>query len=545
MCPVNFISIAKKGCAHWNEWVGKNPEVEVDFSNTDFTDPALGLTSLEGFSFQRANFRGAEFGDNFSFAFCKFGAFPDFSKSKFGAWANFEYSEFGTHARFSNTTFGPSANFSFSSATGEIYFSNASFGECARFENVRYRKAYFQNSVFESHVSFDNANLKDSPIFMYAEFGNSASFRDVHFGSNTNFSQCTFGSMADFCKAKFAFGASFKHTVFGSMAKFSYVAFDGSVGFDHAKFGSQVEFDYSKFSGFSSFKECTLDHPILFQHVLFEHNVDFFETKFQGQALFYQVNFSKLAQFTNCEFGKNSYFSGKYGDGVVFNGSTFTGIPYIGLLSEDDKVLFQLTGTKFHNSEGNNGVVNRLQKLKSIADSTNSLSESRDLFILLRTAEIRVLGKVCNNSNMCEWILSKSRYILKKSLWFFYGLFGDYGRSAARPVIWLLLLNIGFYTLYRFLYEEPLFYLRKIAIRDYTLANSLPFGRLLNPAFDGAIQILFHTQRIGTNHLGEQIVSNHTLIPLSFQLLGIIHNAVSAVLIFLALLAVRNFFKIG
>ena len=551
MATTNIISIAKKGHKHWNAWVSQNPGVEADFSNVDFTDPKVGITSFESFTLENADFGGATFGDNFSFAYCKFGSFPNFSKSQFGAWATFESAEFGTHAKFFNASFGPSANFSYSRATGEICLSHAVFGEHAKFEHVSFSKAYFQSTYFDAYASFDNARFEYSPIFTSAEFGKSASFRETHFGSNTNFSECTFGSKSDFFKAKFEFGAKFNQSEFGSMARFLSTEFNGSVEFNHCKFGNQAEFDHAKFAGFLSFQKSTLSQLASFQHVSFEHNIDFYGTSFKGQAIFYKVSFNKLAQFTDCQFGPKTYLSGKYGDGVVFNGSIFGGVPYIGLSAEDDKVLFQLTGVKFQNTEGDNDVVNRLQTLKSIADTTNSFNESRDLFILQRTAELRALSNrlkdelFCSKINYSKRIQTIFSYVVKSFLWRSYGIFGDYGRSPLPPFLCFFILNICFYFLYKTLYYEPLFYLKKIAIRDYTLANSVPFGRLLNPAFDTATQLLFQIQRIETDQLGQQFVVSHVLVPMNFQVLGIMQNFASAILIFLVLLAVRNFLKIG
>jgi len=533
MTDTDFISIAKRGYKYWNELVTKDHTVRADFSNIDFTDPEVGITSFEKFDFSRGvDFSGATFGDNFSFAFGIF-SFADFSNSSFGAMANFEHVQFGYNSSFFRARFGPSTNFSNSNADGEIFFKHSVFGDSASFERISFKKAYFQSAQFRTHVSFDNALLEHSPIFTRSTFGRSASFRETQFGSHTNFSDCLFGSMSSFFKASFDFGTKFRGSQFCSMTRFVCVTFRGGVDFDNTTFGNQAEFDESKFVGFTSFRNCVLKHPASFQSVSFEHIADFHSTHFFGQANFYRVSFSKLAQFTNCNFGANSYFTGVYGDGVAFSGATFRGIPYIGLSTEDDKVLFRLTGTVFKNSEGTNDVVGRLQTLKSIADATNAINESRDLFVLQRTAELRA---------------SKTRFpasLVKQVLWNSYGIFGDFGRSPTRPLVWYALLNTSFYFLYRNLIHEPLFRLQEIAIRDYTLANSMPFGRLLNPAFDTAVQILFRTQMIETDRLGQQVVVNYVAVPSYFQFLGIVQNTASVTLIFLVLLAIRNYFKIG
>ena len=90
------------------------------------------------------------------------------------------------------------------------------------------------------------------------------------------------------------------------------------------------------------------------------------------------------------------------------------------------------------------------------------------------------------------------------------------------------------------MYDKPLYGNTKDAIRDYTLSNSVPFGRLLNPAFDQSVTRLFTEYEIWNN--GEKDMLN---IPLSFQLTGMFQGLISVALLFLIGLGIRNYFKIG
>jgi hypothetical protein len=237
-----------------------------------------------------------------------------------------------------------------------------------------------------------------------------------------------------------------------------------------------------------------------------------------------------------------------YGDEMSLFDAEFSGIPFIKLATEDDKLKFNITGTRFviHRCAVGSRIVRRLQTLKSIADATNSLNESRDLFIMQRQVELRTektrVVKSLRKPSM-QAITTTVGFAGKGFLMAAYGWLSNFGRSYLWPVFWFVLLNLGFYRLYLQLYDGVLFAKRKQALAEYTMSNAVPFGKLLNPAFDSAVNVLFgQTTKVGG---AVNATVEHINIPFSFQVLGICQNLLSVLLIFLALLAVRNYFKIG
>ena len=237
-----------------------------------------------------------------------------------------------------------------------------------------------------------------------------------------------------------------------------------------------------------------------------------------------------------------------YGDEMSFFDAEFSGIPFIKLVTEDDKLKFNITSTRFavHPSEVGSRIVRRIQTLKSIADATNSLNESRDLFIMQRQVELRTektrLAKILRQPSVRD-VTATVGFAGKGFLLVTYRWLSNFGRSFLLPVFWFLVLNFGFHQLYLRMYDGVLFAKRKQALAEYTMSNAVPFGKLLNPAFESAVNVLFREiTKVGG---AVNTTVEHVNIPLSFQVLGICQNLLSVLLIFLALLAVRNYFKIG
>ena len=210
----------------------------------------------------------------------------------------------------------------------------------------------------------------------------------------------------------------------------------------------------------------------------------------------------------------------------------FSNVPSIAVLSEDNKLKYNLVGMKIRLSPDaghvSNAGVRRLQELKGIADSTKANNESRDFFLLQRKAERIVAWR--------RWW--KSVYPVSANPTYFpltqssiagvFWLLSNYGRSVLYPVCWLGAANSGFYWLYRIIH--PASDTNKSDLVDYTLSNSLPFGKLLNPAFERAYRNLFPC---GTD------------ISFAFQIASIAQGAISFVLLFLIGLGIRNYFKIN
>ena len=124
---------------------------------------------------------------------------------------------------------------------------------------------------------------------------------------------------------------------------------------------------------------------------------------------------------------------------MTFFDAEFSGIPFIKLVTEDDKLKFNITGTRFavHRCEAGSRIVRRIQTLKSIADATNSLNESRDLFIMQRQVELRT-----EKTRVAKSLLKPSAQTTTATVGFAgkvflmaaYGWLSNFGRSYLWPV---------------------------------------------------------------------------------------------------------------
>ncbi len=354
------------------------------------------------------------------------------------------------------------------------------------------------------------------------------SFEGFKFGDNVDFSMATFGDVVDFSVATFGDNVDFSMATFGDVVDFSVATFGDNVDFRKAKFGNSVYFNNAMFGDGVEFNKTTFGDKIYFRGATFGDVVDFSNATFGDEI-----------EFSKARFGKRSYFNLLSIKGYIdFGYSSFIGVPSFITISEDDKLKLNVLNMSVGRAFEHYSDVTKLQQLKGIADSTNAVNEARDCFILQRKAERKFAWQEWRetlfhrNKKTTAFPLPKS--IMAGLFW----ILSDYGRSVVRPIGWLLLSIPLFYYLYRWLYPVELkMVAQRDALIDYTLSSSIPFGRMLNPAFDRAFEWLFpksHHQIIGTVD-----------ITIGFQIASIAQGIVSVILLFLIGLSIRNYFKIS
>lgn len=162
------------------------------------------------------NFRQSTFKDNVEFSGCTFADETRFEGVFFnGNENNFRESTFEKLAKFTNATFSGDISFMNSVFNADAGFNNcffdknANFGACnysemANFGNIEvrgyfranysiyYKKAYFQDCIFNGKVEAVKINSKGDFVFAQNIFRNDANFNNSVFTGNFNFSKNLF-----------------------------------------------------------------------------------------------------------------------------------------------------------------------------------------------------------------------------------------------------------------------------------------------------------------------------------------------------------------
>lgn len=398
-------------------------------------------------------------------------------------------------------------------------------------DDLEAHQAFLRDLVEQGKEAWNlwrNENKDYRLNFSSMKFPRQTSFVGFEFGDGVKFSGATFGDHVDFAGTTFGNGVYFSQATFGELVFFVKATFGDGVNFSGAMFGDDVNFIEATFGNGVDFSEATFCDGVDFSRATFGDGVDFSKATF-GTSL----------NFTACTFGIESLFDLLSIKGNIdFGYSSFVGVPSFQMTSEDDKLKTNISHISIGETFGEPSDVRKMQLLKGIADSTNAVNEARDLFILQRKAERKNAWKEWRET-IFDLKKKSTPFPLPKSI--MAGLFwilADYGRSVVRPIAWLLLSIPFFYYLYRWLYPAKLkMVAQRDALIDYTLSSSIPFGRVLNPAFDRAFEWLFPKTR-------HQIIGTVD-ITLGFQIASIAQGIVSVILLFLIGLSIRNYFKIS
>jgi hypothetical protein len=128
-----------------------------------------------------------------------------------------------------------------------------------------------------------------------------------------------------------------------------------------------------------------------------------------------------------------------------------------------------------------------------------------------------------------------------------YWLLSDYGRSFARPMVALILSVFAFYWAYVGVLETPNAAAEtdfKNAARAYAIANAVPFVGSLTLEKDVKTIVLCGGRAEIPVPGGVSVCASVPPPSLAFQLLTIGQSIFSAICVFFAGLALRNYFKL-
>lgn len=568
----------------------------VNLSGVVFERPA----TFAGAEFQLpAKFTRALFQQDVSFKGTKFAGQTVFDDVSFEGAADFERAEFLKEkngpltpgVKFQRARFVGKADFRSSVFVGSSDFSKAQFAATARFDNARFTAdTILDGTIFSAPASF-NAG----------EFVGQASFKEAQFTGEARFNEAVFKESCNLDRVQFWGDASFRETRFERDSSFADMRVEGASRFRGAKFGGQANFFETRFSGEADFSGVDFGAPTVFRLARFDQGALWPNCHFLSDADFSGLHLGKSSTFKECKFDGEAIFrEGRFDAPVSFAGTKFSKTAEFSAVQS--KVAFVLADAEFLNVpsflEASFHEPPRVDHMK-VADPLKRLHSWK----LTNIADPRPIGfrlmKVCADPDASAKFrrLKKLAYeaqdqtreqeffaqevrcrrfwhdkpfgrgVARFWLGWFYGGVANFGRSLLRPfVLWLL-----FIILFSLYYQTQ---------RSVTAAASVASleATETNPSHHG-FGSMFFAQKAAcvsaqSNAFGEALYlssrnallqlswedgatarrvfgclyglepSGYPIIPLSVSAASLFQAVISAMLIFMFLLALRNLLKV-
>jgi uncharacterized protein YjbI with pentapeptide repeats len=193
---------------------------------------------------------------------------------------------------FSNKIFSNPVKFADYIFPGQAIFDYAVFQECADF-----RRAVFQNVALFRGVKF-----RAKAYFYRARFDKFARFRDVVFEGDAIFEHVDFKGAASFYKSVFHFQASFYRISVSRRANFIGAVFKRDTWFNHANFFGVVRFGEAIFYDESNFGASIFYDYVTFECSLFFSSVDFTAIRVERAFSLSNVRFRSVPDFEQSHF---------------------------------------------------------------------------------------------------------------------------------------------------------------------------------------------------------------------------------------------------
>jgi Pentapeptide repeats (9 copies) len=545
----------------WTDLSGVIFGKRANLSGATFGD----MANLREVTFgDRANLSGATFGDVTYLNGATFGNGADLREATFGDNAVFDDATFGHRVDLSRATFGVRAAASFVGAT---------FGHEADLSGTTFKQgANLMGVTFGEGASFPGARFGGGAYLIGANFKHAASFSGARFGVNADLSGATFGAYADFSGASFESRASFSGATFGTGASFSDATFFGDTDLT-AKSIDELRERFKKIYDLQKLME-SLERTLTDAKPKAFTAVSFASARFNGTVDFSGRDFSERCDLTRARFGQPPKFDEcEHKGNIDLNGAA---IRFSGRFYGRRTAGWTISGRRTPGWTTDSDVARRLRVLRKLADETKNHDLERDLYIEERKAErgiklaqlwaTKKISNLTYQSRAFEspvwfviWSVMRTDWrkvppvlikLIDHWLWIAvmvgYWALSNYGRSFVRPLLALGLSILLFKCAYVMAVGTPSAMAAKDfegAARAYAIANSLPFVGALTLEKDVKMILLCAGRQTQyTTVYGPPICS-----PLPspwFQLVTVVQSIFSAICLFFAGLALRNYFKL-
>jgi uncharacterized protein YjbI with pentapeptide repeats len=493
----------------------------ADFSGTTFEGPAVFASAYFA---GRANFDGAVFNEGANFAGSRFQGDASFNKVILKQGAKFDGAEFKGKAACTNLTCLPNAPLS---------FGHASFEGMADFGHL----------TCGGSLNFESAQFSQMMCFDWASIGGNANFAGTVFKGGASFADApSLGRLGTrFQQASFSGGAYFDRSRFPAATNFIGARFEAEASFADTRFRGDAHFDGATFSGFASFGQAAFAEIACFTGVLAERGFSLFNTEFRKKLPdFTLAHFQEAPQISGCTIPQAaSYFWWRL------------------ISSPLRAVLFWASPAKDKKNEGE-----KYQALKRIAIAGNDHRQELEMF----AGELQNRGE-----RTIFWFLRE-----------LYGLLSNYGRSVWMPIAWFVAFIFIFAASYLYLHLHfdggPRYHFPNTfpAWLVHTWHNSKASACMAGSGsmFEASFRLSLRKGLIFWGETPSQLERHYAClyglersylpgeagqtagggsrvhekwlpkIPFAADALSILQSVISAVLLYLTLLAVRNNFRL-
>jgi uncharacterized protein YjbI with pentapeptide repeats len=407
---------------------------------------------------------------------------------------------------------------------GPVIFSNAIFKGSVDFTGVKFNNnAFFDGCSFEGVARF--AGIETQRLFAVTgtKFLAAAYFPNTHFRSTAQFSGTLF-QHATFTRAQFHEDSSFVGAAFDGDANFEYAKFVGSLRFGQAMFYKDANFQAAEIAG-----------------------VSFAETTFQGEALFTDATLAYDASFASCTFLDGAYFQsverGTPIGYVNFYGATITGPTTFSnrrfVLGATFRGASFSIPPGFHQAELHQNTIFDCANYGDWQDADAELN--------FRTLKLAMHDQQSHREELLFFSLEmRAREYSEKRkdirwLYSVYRRLSNYGMEWRIPAIWLL----SVFLVCWFLYAVTLSFSNALDVGWEPDRLKFDLTVVVNALLLSATQVLpFMT--VFKESIAQVLGSLHTYGWLYgvVVVLAIFETIISAVLLFLFGLALRNLFRL-
>lgn len=411
-------------------------------------------------------------------------------KWRVAAKADFSGHGFDDETDFSGFVFPGPAEFQGAKFERVAKFDEATFEDDAGFDAIFESDAWFYSTMFKLEAWFNDATFKSNAWFHGATFEGNVRFYEARFEGDAWFYEARYEGVVWFDKATFEDGARFGGATFEGDARFPNARFAGAAGFDEARFEGEARFVESCFNGVTSFENAAFLRASDFTALQARSAFDLADAIFLEVPDLNQANFVKAPRLNNLRI--------EHSRGWVRD--------------------------NFH---GDRELEKRWQALRQIAIQAHDHDQEQIFFKEEIKARRGVIDKPWHGAYLAGWL---------------YQIFADFGRSILRPFgLWLahFPLFAAFY-----LWRSP-------ALGGCVSGDGDPVASAFNLALRNGLLFAsgVFSEKLPQTYaclygVGEVAERTVPLVSGWTTALGALQVVVSAVLIFLILLALRNRFRI-
>jgi hypothetical protein len=576
-------------------------EDEIDFEGFVFPGPVnlTGAVFERGVSFAGAEFQlpakfgRAHFQGGANFKGTKFAGQTVFDDAIFDGVADFERAEFTkekngplTHGvKFQRTRFMEKADFRCSIFIGSADFSKVQFAGTARFDEARFTAdAMFDGAVFSAPAGFNackflgNATFKESQFTGEARFGEACFKGECHldrgqFWGDASFRDAQFEKDASFAEMRIEGKSRFHGAKFAGQVQFLDCRFSGNADFSGASFGGSSVFQFAHFDHGGSWTSCRFLSSADFSGLTLGRNSSFKDSQFEGDAIFREARFDAPVSFASTRFQATADFSALQSKvALVLADADFKNVPSFleASFHEPPRVDHMLVADplkRFRNwkQPGVSDPRGAFFKLMKVCTDPDASAKFRRLKKLAFEAQDQTREQEFFAQELrCRRFWHDKpfgRGVTRFWLGWFYGGVANFGRSLLRPImVWLFSIFVfSFYYLSQRgvrapdrlasgFFEQAFGGLLLNEKAPCIAGSSSPIGEALYLSFRNAFLKLdwndpSAAQRVFGCLYGAE-PSGNVIVPLSVSSMSLFQCVVSAALIFMFLLALRNLLKV-